>query len=184
MTLPTRRQRLEEWDICAPTGSVTPVLRTGCQFVTKVSYSRKGNSSYSVFGAWSEHRGLGFSVVGARRVGRPETSWGERKMKHAAAVIITTMIVVVAGGAAAQTTHGDIQGTVSDAWDRPCPVHRLTLLPALPGTHSTISAATVCASCWSCRRGPTPPPSDCPTTDPATGQDQGRYHTTVVSMSI
>ena len=61
-------------------------------------------------------------------------------MKHTATLMF--VIVVVAGGAATQTTHGDIQGKVSDASGTALPGVTISLAsPALPGTHSTISAA-------------------------------------------
>ncbi len=63
-------------------------------------------------------------------------------MRHAAAVMFATVIVVVAGGAAAQTTHGDIQGKVSDASGAALPGVTVSLASAaLPGNHSTVSDA-------------------------------------------
>ncbi len=63
-------------------------------------------------------------------------------MKHAAFVVFVTALVLVAGGAPAQTTHGDIQGKVSDASGTPLPGVTVSLTsPSLPGNHSTISGA-------------------------------------------
>jgi len=63
-------------------------------------------------------------------------------MKHAAVVMFAIVIVVVARGAVAQTTHGDIQGTVSDTSGATLPGVTVSLTsPALPGKHSTVSDA-------------------------------------------